>query len=118
MTTLLSALSFALAFGAFWFSSEVAKRSTIRSKLAMKPHLEPVTAALQKSELRIRQLTKGLEQAEREIQALRAEISDRHQHVSRPDEVPLAAQSATLDAKWEVEHTFRPTGAFNAHPNG
>lgn len=114
MTTLLSALSFALAFGAFWFASEVAKRSTMRGKLAMKPHLEPVTAALQKSELRIRQLSKGLEQAEREIQLLRTQISEQNQAVRHPEEVALPAQTAALDANWQTDRAFRPSGAYYA----
>lgn len=114
MTTLLSALSFALAFGAFWFSSEVAKRSTMRGKLAMKPHLEPVTAALQKSELRIRQLSKGLEQAEREIQLLRAQVAERHHAENPAQEMALPEQNIALEANWEAERAFRPSGAYNA----
>lgn len=114
MTTLLSALSFALAFGAFWFSSEVAKRSTMRGKLAMKPHLEPVNAALQKSELRIRQLTKGLEQAEREIQILRAQVTQREPGNSRPEDMAFPPQRAEVPADWDQERMFRPSGAYNA----
>jgi len=75
MAMLLAVLAFALAFGALWFTAEVAKRVAAQGKLAMKPHLAPINAALNGADERIRALTDGLEAAEREIKILKAQLA-------------------------------------------
>ena len=75
MAMLLAVLAFTLAFGALWFTAEVARRSSMQGKLAMKPHLAPINSALNGAEERIRTLTDGLEAAEKEIKILKAQLA-------------------------------------------
>jgi septal ring factor EnvC (AmiA/AmiB activator) len=103
-----------MAFGAFWFASEVAKRTEKRGQLAMKPHMEPVNAALQKADTKIRNLTKGLENAEREIAHLRAQLSD---HGNAPGKAKTSAfpgDDGTDASTWVKDPTFRPSEALHA----
>lgn len=73
MTTLLAIVAFAMALGALWFTSEIARRTDINGQTALKPHVAPIESALKRAESQIRDLARNLDIAERNIQALKDE---------------------------------------------
>ncbi len=73
MTTLIAVISFAMALGALWFSSELAKRADARGKIAVKPHIASMNEALRRAEQKIRELSRGLEAAAHDIKILKVE---------------------------------------------
>lgn len=70
MSIFLAIVAFFMAFGALWFTSEIARRFDARNQTAFQPHLAPLYDSLRRAERQIRDLTLGLEAAEREIQAM------------------------------------------------
>lgn len=98
MPMLVAAIAFAMALGALWFTSEVAKRADTRGKLLVKPHLANFNAALVRAEQQIRDLSLSLEKAEKEIKELRS--------LRAADE---ALQAAHHDP---MEMIMKPTGAL------
>ncbi|MEX0695445.1 MAG: hypothetical protein WD075_13430 [Rhodospirillales bacterium] len=73
MTTLLAVIAFAMALGALWFTSEIARRTDLLGQTALKPHVAPIEVALRRAEQQIRDLARDLENAERNIQTLKQE---------------------------------------------
>jgi phage shock protein A len=73
MTTFLAIVAFAMALGALWFTSEIARRADINGQAALKPHVAPIENALKRAESQIRDLARNLDIAERNIKALKDE---------------------------------------------
>jgi|GEM_PF-3582422 len=99
MSIFLAVIAFFMAFGALWFTSEIARRLDLRGKAAIKPDIAPVLESLRRAEKQIRDLAHGLDAAERQIQALNAQsgnlekdIQTREEGATNP-EMPLS----TLD---------------------
>lgn len=113
MSMLVAAIAFAMALGALWFTSEVAKRADSRGKLLVKPHLANFNAALVRAEQQIRDLSLSLEKAEKEIQELRAlRAADQALKAAHHDPMEMIMKPAgTLNTPTpEDERTrFRPT---------
>ncbi len=99
----LSAL--AIALGALWFSSELARRSEAGGKLQVQPHMAPLREALHRAEARIHQLTRGLESAEREIALLKAENREYAAEIGLAPPVPGANRSLF---KWPIRMPLKP----------
>jgi hypothetical protein len=99
MSIFLAIVAFFLAFGALWFTSEIARRLDLRNQAAFQPHLAPLHDSLRRAERQIRDLTLGLEAAERQIQAMnmhnrgfRSEFS-----VSHHDNISAESNVTSLD---------------------
>lgn len=103
MAYLISVLSFVMAFGAIWFTSEAAKRNDMRGKALLKPHIGVFEEALQRSDARIKELERRLAASEREIKILRAKDAAT---VEREDPMPEALMPPASG--------FRPSQAYNA----
>jgi len=72
MSIFLAVVAFFMAFGALWFTSEVARRLDRRGRATLKPDLAPMQESLRHAEKQIRELAHGLDAAERQIRALNA----------------------------------------------
>ncbi|MGJ3258912.1 MAG: hypothetical protein ACFE0S_04850 [Rhodospirillales bacterium] len=70
MSIFLAIVAFFMAFGALWFTSEIARRLDLRNRAAFQPQLAPLHDSLRRAERQIRDLALGLEAAERQIQAM------------------------------------------------
>ncbi len=118
MTTLIAIISFAMALGALWFSSELAKRADAGGKIAVKPHIAPMNEALRRAEERIRELSRGLEAASHDIKALKAEKAELERDIGiappvRPRQTLPKMPAGTLAEVRETQ-PFTPSGIFNA----
>lgn len=113
MSMLVAITAFAMALGALWFTSEVAKRTDARGKALVKPHLTRFNAALGRAEQQIRDLSRALEKAEVEIKELKAINEATKVFNSSPDPLEMImrpAGSTRKPSKTDQEHKFRPTG--------
>ncbi|MCK5777911.1 MAG: hypothetical protein KAH11_03910 [Rhodospirillales bacterium] len=70
MSIFIAVVAFFMAFGALWFTSEIARRLDLKNQSAVKPHMGPMQESLRRAERQIRELTLGLEAAERKIRSL------------------------------------------------
>lgn len=117
MSMLVAAIAFALSLGALWFTSEVAKRSDIRGKILVKPHLASFNAALGRAEQQIRDLSLALEKAEKEIKDLRAlrtaDDSLRAAHRDPMEMIMKPAGAVPNSPQNEEDMRFRPTGTYS-----
>ena len=118
MTTLIAVISFAMALGALWFSSELAKRADARGKIAVKPHIAPMNEALRRAEERIRELSRGLEAASRDIKTLKAEKLELEREIGiAPPETPrhlITEMPASALAEARKSQPFTPSGVVSA----
>jgi len=99
MSLFLAVVAFVMAFGALWFTSEIARRLDLRSQAAFKPDLAPVQESLRRAEKQIRDLMNGLDAAEKQIRALNVQNGVLEKDVQdRADEAKHAdRQLSTLD---------------------
>ncbi|MBO6520840.1 MAG: hypothetical protein JJ900_07125 [Rhodospirillales bacterium] len=72
MSIFLAVVAFFMAFGALWFTSEIARRMDTSARAAGQPHMGPMQESLRRAERQIRDLALALESAERKIQLLDA----------------------------------------------
>lgn len=70
MSIFLAVVAFFMAFGALWFTSEIARRLDLKNQSALEPHMGPMQDSLRRAERQIRELTLGLEAAEQRIRSL------------------------------------------------
>ncbi len=118
MATLIAVISFAMALGALWFSSELAKRAEAGNKIAVKPHLAPMHDALRRAEHRIRELSRGLEVAARDINTLKAEKAALEQDIGiapvpeHSRKMPSIAPASL--AEMRKTQPFTPSGTYTA----
>ncbi|MBO6950133.1 MAG: hypothetical protein JJ855_19340 [Rhodospirillales bacterium] len=70
MSILLAVVAFFMAFGALWFTSEIARRLDLKNQSALEPHIGPMQESLRRAERQIRELTLGLEAAEQKIHSM------------------------------------------------
>ncbi len=70
MSIFLAVVAFFMAFGALWFTSEIARRLDMNSRSAIQPQMAPLQESLRRAERQIRDLALSLEAAERKIQSL------------------------------------------------
>ncbi len=114
MITFLAIAAFFMAFGALWFTSEIARRTDALGQSAVKPHVTPLEKAISRAEMQISELTLGLEAAEKNIQALKAEKLERDKILgfeTPPNAVNL--QPSTLDIL-RRNQKFYPSETYNA----
>lgn len=114
MALLLAIIAFIMAFGALWFTSEVAKRGEVRDKRAVKPHLAPLSGALQRAEAQIRDLSRDLETAQHDIKVLKAALAQMRDFEHRDlaealGELPESAADPAASLR-----RFQPHGAYDA----
>lgn len=118
MTTLIAVISFAMALGALWFSSELAKRADARGKIAVKPHIASMNEALRRAEQKIRELSRGLEAAAHDIKILKVEKAEleRDIGIAPPVQPRHSLSKIPTGTLTEVRETqpFVPSGVFNA----
>lgn len=114
MSLLMATIAFALALGALWFTSELAKRADTRGKILVKPHLIQVNASIANAEQQIRELSRSLERAEAEIRELKAfRAADEALKSAQRDPLDMIMRPAGASAeprKTATEKQFRPTG--------
>lgn len=72
MAVFLAVIALLMAFGALWFTSEIARRLDLRSQAVLKPSMAPVQDSLRRAEKQIRELALGLQDAEQQIKTLNA----------------------------------------------
>lgn len=114
MSMLMATIAFALALGALWFTSELAKRADTRGKILVKPHLSQVNASIANAEQQIRDLSRSLERAEAEIRELKAfrTADEALKNAQRdPLDMIMRPAGATTESKNAGnQKQFRPTG--------
>jgi len=94
----LAVVAFILAFGALWFTSEVARRLDLRHQSELKPNMAPVQESLRRAEKQIRELSLGLQAAEQKIQSLNAKTGTlHHDHGTDAQGSVQPAPLSTLD---------------------
>lgn len=71
MTTVIAVLSFAMAFGAIWFTSEAVKRIDNSSDAQLRPYFRKFNRALDEDRDALRALLARLEKLEKQVQLLR-----------------------------------------------
>ncbi len=99
MSIFLAIVAFFMAFGALWFTSEIARRLDLRDRSALQPQLAPLHDSLRRAERQIRDLALGLEAAEREIQAMnmRHRTSQTGFSASLHGNIPAESNVTSLD---------------------
>jgi len=70
MTTVIAVLSFAMAFGAIWFTSEAVKRIDNGSDARLRPQFRKIDKALDEDRAAMRALLARLEKLEKRVQLL------------------------------------------------
>ncbi len=108
MAILLATIAFVLSMVALWFTSELARRTDGGAKLALKPHLASLNQALNRAEAQIRDLSRDLEVAQREIKIL-------HAAQGMPSAMPNAISASTMGTP-SMDHAaaFTPSTTYNA----
>jgi len=99
MSIFLAVVAFFMAFGALWFTSEVARRLDLNNQSAVEPHMGPMQESLRRAERQIRELSLGLEAAEQKLRSLdtrnRGTSGDGER--SRGEHEPSAGNVTALD---------------------
>lgn len=72
MSILLAVIAFFIAFGALWFTSELARRLELNSRTSSHPHLGSLQDSLRRAERQVRELSRSLDAAEQKIRFLDA----------------------------------------------
>lgn len=112
MTIFLAVIAFLMAFGALWFTSEIARRLDLRSQLVLKPNMAPVQDSLRRAEKQIRELTLGLQAAEQKINSLNARSGTLQRNSGEPaSEDHQPAPLNTLDILRGAQR-FYPSETF------
>ena len=108
MAILLATIAFVLSMVALWFTCELARCADGAAKVALKPHLTSLNQALDRAEAQIRDLSRDLELAQREIKILRAEQG---MPSAMPNTVPASPISTHA-----MDHAaaFTPSTTYNA----
>ena len=108
MAILLATIAFVLSMVALWFASELARRTDGGAKLALKPHLASLNQVLNRTEAQIRDLSRDLELAQREIKILRAAQG-------MPSAIPGTLPASTMSTR-TMDHAaaFTPSTTYNA----
>lgn len=70
MTMFLALIALLLAFGALWFTSEIARKIDMRGQISINPNAHTLQESLRHTERQIRELKRGLQAAERKLQTL------------------------------------------------
>ncbi len=113
MITFLAIAAFVMALGALWFTSEIARRTDALGQSAVKPHVTPLEKALRRAEMQIRNLSHGLESAEKTIQALKTEKLERDKAIGfAPPSNAADLQLGTLDIM-RRNQKFYPSDTYN-----
>ncbi len=104
MTTVIAVLSFAMAFGAIWFTSEAVKRTDNNSDVRLRPYFARVNKALDENREAVRALHARLEKVERQMQLMKL-----------AHEVPqaLERESAAIHAGINELQRFAPNVRLN-----
>ncbi|NQU62296.1 MAG: hypothetical protein HQ512_14285 [Rhodospirillales bacterium] len=71
MTAVFSVLSFFMAFGAIWLTSEALRRIDTRNDAMVKPHLRKIYAAVDKNEETLLALKRRMDQVEKQVHTLK-----------------------------------------------
>ena len=71
MTTVIAVLSFAMAFGAIWFTSEAVKRIDNSNDAVLRPHFRKFNKALDENRDAIRDLLARLDKLEKQVHLLK-----------------------------------------------
>lgn len=71
MTTVIAVLSFAMAFGAIWFTSEAVKRTDNNHDARLRPYFGKVNKALDENRDAVRVLHARLEKLEKQVHLLK-----------------------------------------------
>lgn len=115
MSMLLAVIAFLMAFGALWFTSEVARRLDTNGQGDPKSQLAPMRESLRRAERQIRELTRGLDEAERKLRALDTPQPGQHSR-SIDDSSSIAGANrplSTLDILRDTQR-FYPSETYNA----
>lgn len=113
MSMLVAVTAFAMALGALWFTSEVAKRADARGKSLIKPHLSNLNTALARAEQQIRDMARALEHAEAEIEELKSmRAADEALRTTRDPLEMIMKPAGSIPKPQETSSNtrFRPTG--------
>jgi CII-binding regulator of phage lambda lysogenization HflD len=104
MTTVIAVLSFAMAFGAIWFTSEAVKRLDNNNDAMLRPHFRKFDRALDENRDAIRALHARLEKLEKQVHLLKLVA-----------EVPqtLEAETAAIHSGINELQRFKPTVRLN-----
>jgi len=104
MTTVIAILSFAMAFGAIWFTSEAVKRVDNNSDARLRPHFNKINKALDENRDAIRVLHARLEKLEKQVHLLKL-----------VGEVPqtIEAEATAVHAGINELQRFTPTVRLN-----
>ncbi|WNJ98366.1 hypothetical protein L2D14_10830 [Thalassospiraceae bacterium LMO-JJ14] len=115
MSMFLAVVALFVAFGALWFTSEIARRVDLRNKTVLGAHTFSETDSLQHAERRIRELSLGLQAAEQKIQSLNMQSSELENEISVSDSLNAkpARPISTLDIL-RGAHRFYPSDSHNS----
>lgn len=104
MTTVIAVLSFAMAFGAIWFTSEAVKRTDNNHDARLRPRFAKIDKALDENRDAVRALHARLEKLEKQVHLLKLTA-----------EVPHAVEAETTAVHAGVNELprFTPTVRLN-----
>ncbi len=104
MTTVIAVLSFAMAFGAIWFTSEAVKRTDNNHDARLRPQFGKINKALDENRDAIRVLLARLEKLEKQVHLLKLSAEVPH---------TVEAEAASLHASLNELQRFKPTVRLN-----
>jgi len=115
MSMFLAIVALFVAFGALWFTSEIARRLDLRNQTTLGTHTFPETDSLRHAERRIRELSLGLQAAEQKIQSLNMQSSTFENEIAGSDSLSAKAARpiSTLDIL-RGAHRFYPSDSHNS----
>ncbi len=113
MTMFLALVALLLAFGALWFTSEIARKIDMRGQISINPKSHTLQESLRHTERQIRELKRGLQAAEQKLQSL----DTRHASLEgdydalKPPETGHHKPLSTLDIL-RGAHKFYPSDTY------
>lgn len=115
MTMFLALIALLLAFGALWFTSEIARKIDMRGQVSISPNSHTLEESLRHTERQIRELKRGLQAAEQKLQSLdsrNSSLEDDYKELKAPDSGHHRPIS-TLDIL-RGAHKFYPSDTYKS----